>query len=254
MWGEKNHEKIDSASENQTGISDFGCVTCLMLKANTEPVFCGNKPKPPNKQGCCKQVAATAQEEPSKAAAFAKAQLRLVFHTLPALKNEKQRSLTMSYGLKKNWEGKLVNRDQTYAGLLRKGAWCSFPVVVGSSGVCPWVQWAMGSQLRCFLHQRSSPGPMQCRKLSFSPQFLVFEVLICQAHAFGQEESTALWEQRGMLSPAGRTREGAVGHFPMLFRCPRWMREEKKTWRCQKCQHWRKESTKKKAHMHLQLI
>lgn len=108
--GEKNHEKIDSASENQTDIFDFGCLTCLMLKANAESVFCccGNKPKPPNKQGCCKQVAATAQAEPSKAAAFAKAQLRLVFHTLPALKNEKQRSLTMSYGLKKTERGSLL--------------------------------------------------------------------------------------------------------------------------------------------------
>lgn len=44
IGGGENHEKIDSAFENQMGISDFGCVTCLMLKADAELGFNGDKP------------------------------------------------------------------------------------------------------------------------------------------------------------------------------------------------------------------
>lgn len=50
----ENHEKTDNASENQMGISDFGCVTCLMRKANAEPGFDRDKPKPSDKADASK--------------------------------------------------------------------------------------------------------------------------------------------------------------------------------------------------------
>jgi len=79
-------------------------VTCLMLKANTEPGFHGDKPKAPNKADASKSQRQP-RHRPSKAAGFAKAQLRQMLHPLPAPKKKKSRGLIISYKLKKKLSG-----------------------------------------------------------------------------------------------------------------------------------------------------